>query len=287
MIIVRSGGDIATGTIHRLHQSGDRVLVLECKMPTAIRRQVSFCEAVYQGRAEVEGVTCQKVDSIGEIQSVWDRNEVPLLVDPEGASISQLKPEAVIDGILAKRNLGTYRSMAPLTMALGPGFFAGKDVDYVIETNRGHRLGRIICEGPAMANTGIPGLVKGYGKERVIHAPADGVIHLVSDVGELVEKDQVMAWIGTVPVKATLTGILRGMIRDGFLVRKGLKIADIDPRAEELENCWLISDKARCIAGSVLEVLLRNRVYPGNGFGKLEGIYGSERRYNLSERTVQ
>lgn len=267
MIIVRGGGDIATGTIYRLHRCGYQVLILESDRPTAIRRKVAFCEAVYDGCAEVEGVVCRRIYEPEECGEVWRRREIPLLTDPKGEAIRKLHPEVVIDAILAKRNLGTSRDMAPVTIALGPGFCAGEDVDYVVETMRGHRLGRILEEGCAIPNTGVPGIIGGYGAERVIHAPADGIICVSASIGDMVEKGQVLAEIEdavsgkaeNVPVTASLTGVLRGMIRDGFSVKKGLKIADIDPRIAEQENCDTISDKARCIAGSVLEIVVRSR----------------------------
>ena len=192
---------------------------------------------------------------------------MPVLVDPEGTCIASLQPKVIVDAILAKRNLGTNRKMAPLTIALGPGFTAGEDVDVVIETKRGHNLGRVIREGCAYPNTGIPGIIGGYGAERVIHAPAAGILKNKSKIGDIVEKDQVIAIIEEigstegknektqVEVTATLSGLLRGLIRDNYSVTKGFKIADIDPRKEELANCFTISDKARCIAGSVLEVI--------------------------------
>lgn len=183
------------------------------------------------------------------------------MIDPKGAMIKEMQPQAVIDAILAKKNLGTSKNMAGLTIALGPGFCAGEDVDYVIETKRGHRLGRVIAQGSAIANTGVPGVIGGYGAERVIHAPAAGTIHVLSPIGSIVEKGQTLAMIGEVHVQATLDGVLQGMIRDGFVVEKGLKIADIDPRVGEKENCTTISDKARCIAGGVLEVLVRNQIF--------------------------
>ena len=176
--------------------------------------------------------------------------------------MKELRPDALIDAILAKKNLGTNREMAPLTVALGPGFEAGIDVDYVIETQRGHRLGRVIEKGTAEPNTGIPGVIAGYGKERVIHSPAAGIIHNRSKIGDIVEKNQILAMVGETPVYASLTGVLRGIIRDGYEVPEGMKIADIDPRKEQKKNCDTISDKARCIAGSVVEVLLENGVLP-------------------------
>lgn len=267
MIIVRGGGDIATGTIYRLHQCGYDVLVLETGHPTAIRRKVSFCEAAYDGTAVIEGVACRKIDSIEECRHVWDSHEVPLMIDPQAQIIGKARPEAVIDAILAKKNLGTSRSMAGLTVALGPGFCAGEDVDYVVETKRGHQLGRIIEHGYALPDTGIPGIIAGHGADRVIHAPASGNICVYVDIGDTVEEGQVLASIGDVKITAAFSGVLRGMIRDGFAVEKGLKIADIDPRKDEKENCDTISDKARCIAGSVLEILIRNQRAKGYGLG--------------------
>lgn len=260
MIIVRGGGDIATGTIYRLHQCGYPVLILETERPTAIRRKVAFCEAVYDKTAVVEGVTCRRVESMEQCREAWNRKEIPLMVDKEAKIIEKIHPDVVIDGILAKRNLGTNRDMAPLTIALGPGFCAGKDVDYVVETMRGHQLGRILDQGFAIPNTGIPGVIGGYGAERVIHAPASGRISVHAQIGDLVQEGQVIAHIGDTEVKASLTGVLRGIIRDGFAVSKGLKMADIDPRKEQRNNCDTISDKARCIAGSVLELVVKHNV---------------------------
>ncbi len=259
LIIVRGGGDLATGTVHKLVSAGFRVLILETENPAAIRRQVSFCEAVYEGRATVEGLTAVQISNPGQAGQVWAEGNIPLLADPEGECIRELKPAVVVDAILAKKNLGTHRGMAPCTVALGPGFCAGEDVDAVIETSRGHNLGRIIRKGTAKPNTGRPGNIGGYTVERVIHSPAGGKIHVICGIGSLVEAGQQIAWVETgaekIPVLATIPGILRGMIREEYPVTKGFKIADIDPRTEEMQNCFTISDKARCIAGSVLEVV--------------------------------
>ena len=259
LIIVRGAGDISTGTIHRLARAGFPVLALEVARPSAIRRRVAFSEAVYDGAATVEGVTAVRIAGIQEIDEVLARGDVPLLVDPAGESIRRLRPAAVVDAILAKRNLGTTMDMAPLTVALGPGFAAGRDVHYVIETMRGHDLGRIIAEGSAAANTGVPGLIGGYGAERVLHAPAAGVFRMRRDIGSAVDADEIIGVIasgdGKVPVRAQIAGILRGVIRDGYPVTKGFKLADVDPRLEQLKNCTTVSDKARCIAGSVLELV--------------------------------
>ena len=261
LIIVRGGGDLATGTIHKLWSAGFFVVVLETQYPAAIRRQVSLCEAVYGGETSVEDMTGVLAFDEDEVFSVLEEGKVPVVVDPEGKFIAKWKPEVVVDGILAKRNLGTYKEVAPLTIALGPGFCAGKDVDVVIETKRGHNLGRVIREGEAYPNTGIPGNIGGYTSERVIHSEKRGILKNKKNIGDIVKKGEVIAVIEgegeETLVRATIDGILRGLIRDGFPVTEGFKIADIDPRKEELENCFTISDKARCIGGSVLEVVCR------------------------------
>lgn len=261
LVIVRGGGDIATGTIYKLVKSGFHVLILEIAHPSAIRRNVAFSEAVYEGKWQVEDMTCHLANDIEEAKQIMEAGNPALMIDPKGEMIKELKPIAVVDAILAKKNLGTTRDMAPITIALGPGFTAGEDVDIVIETMRGHRLGRIIGEGSAIPNTGIPGVIKGFGEERVIHSPAKGILRNICHITDMVTKGQLLAKIETpdgkiVDVPASMDGLLRGLIRDGYPVTKGFKIADIDPRAEEYDNCFTISDKARCIAGGVLEALL-------------------------------
>lgn len=259
LIIVRGGGDLATGTILKLWNSGFPVLVLETEHPAAIRRQVALCEAMYEGEMTVEGVRCIKISDPSEMERVFKQNAIPILADPNGESIRLLNPEVVVDAILAKRNLGTSKDMAPLTIALGPGFTAGEDTDLVIETKRGHQLGRIIQKGAAIANTGIPGNIGGFTKERVIHAECAGKLREICKIGDLVQKEAAIAVIktpeGDIPVITSISGIVRGLIRDGYEVTKGFKIADIDPRESELQNCFSVSDKARCIAGGVLEAV--------------------------------
>ena len=263
LIIVRGGGDLATGTIYKLKKSGFSVLILEVANPSAIRRNVAFCEAVYQGTQTVEDMTCYLAQSPEQAEVFLREGKLAVLVDPSGESISKLQPLAVVDAILAKKNLGTNRTMAPITVALGPGFTAGEDVDAVIETKRGHNLGRVLWTGSAAPNTGIPGIIGGFGKERVIHCPAKGILRNVKHITDMVSKGDTIALVetenGTVPVNATLDGILRGLIRDGYPVNVGFKIADIDPRADEYNNCFTISDKARCIAGGVLEAILQRK----------------------------
>ena len=299
LIICRGAGDLATGIIHRLHRAGHRVIALETDYPAAIRRQVSFCEAVYDGSAAVEGVTARLIPALTDaetdaetdtetysgindtpqahiasqkwkssaIEAVLEAGEVPLLIDPTGESIALFRPDVVVDAIIAKKNLGTTINMAPLVIGVGPGFTAGQDVHLVIESMRGHNLARIITDGMAQPNTGVPGNIAGFTSERVIHAPAAGYIHDVRKIGDIVQKGDEIARIYPdkesydnalseyVPVNATITGIIRGLIREGYYFREGFKIADIDPRESELSNCFTISDKARSIAGSVLEAV--------------------------------
>ena len=247
LIICRGGGDLATGIAHRLHRAGFRVLVLETDHPAAIRRQVSFCEAVYEGKATVEGVTAQRIDSVSEMEEVFAGGCVPLFVDSKGASIAELHPDVVVDAIIAKKNLGTTKEMAPLVIGVGPGFTAGVDVDLVIESMRGHNLARILEEGSALPNTGIPGNIDQIGD----------VVEAGTEIARIYENmDESGNFSGaSVAVPATITGIIRGLIREGYHFPKGFKIADIDPREGELKNCFTISDKARSIGGSVLEAV--------------------------------
>lgn len=262
-VLVRGAGDLATGTIVRLYRCGFRVAVTECANPSAIRRRAALCEAVWQGQATVEDVSCHRVEDADAAVRVSQADEVPLLVDERADCVTALRPAAVVDATLAKRNLGTSREMAPITVGLGPGFTAGEDVDAVIETMRGHHLGRVLLQGAAIPNTGVPGVIAGYAAERVIHAPASGEMTFVQDesgktidIGALVKKGQEIARVGGVPVLATIDGVLRGLIRAGYPVTEGLKIADIDPRPEQVAYCDTVSDKARAIGGGVVEALL-------------------------------
>lgn len=256
LVIVRGAGDLASGTLAHLHRCGFAVFALECKQPAAIRRSAAFCEAVYDGVQTVEGITCRRIEKAEQAWRVIADGEIPLLVDEIADCIAELQPAAVVDAILAKRNIGTRADMASVVVALGPGFVAPQDCDAVIETMRGHNLGRPIYAGSALPNTGVPGLIQGYGKERVMHSPAAGTMRCVHQIGDEVEQGEVIGYVGETPVYASLTGVLRGILRDGFDVPNGMKLADIDPRGEQKRNCITISDKARCIAGGVMEALL-------------------------------
>ena len=262
-VLVRGAGDLATGVIVRLYRCGFRVITTECADPSAIRRKAALCEAVWRGTSKVEGVRCRCVSDVAQAAAVSRTGEVPLLVDERAACIGVLRPAAVVDAILAKHNVGTDRSLAQITIGIGPGFTAGEDVDAVVETMRGHHLGRVIRQGAAIPDTGVPGAIAGYTVERVIHAPAAGRMRFVKDetgaavdIGAIVRAGQTIARIGETPVSATINGVLRGLIREGYPVSAGLKIADIDPRPEQAAYCDTISDKARAIGGGVVEALL-------------------------------
>lgn len=255
-VFVRGAGDIATGVIVRLIKCGFAVAALEVPAPSAIRRTVSLCEAVYDGVCTVEGVRAQLTSKLLETFT----GTVPLLIDPQCEILRSVEPAALVDAIVAKRNLGTNLHMASATVALGPGFLAGTDVRAVVETKRGHHLGRVIWDGPAMPNTGVPGMVGAYDVERVIRAPVDGNVHILLDIGSKVEKGEALAMIGATPVLSQLSGVVRGMIREGFCVFAGMKMADVDPREDA--DFRTISDKARAVGGGVLEALMAMGVRP-------------------------
>lgn len=254
-VVVRGGGDISSGVINRLYKMGVKVLVLEIEKPNFIRRKVCYGQAIYEKEYELEGAVSKFAESIEDIEKIWNENKIPVYIDPEMKVVDIVKPDAVVDAIIAKKNLGFKISKDYITIALGPGFEAGKDADVVIETNRGHNLGRVIFEGKAAENTGVPGVINGFGRERVVYAPEKGILTIIKDIGSIVKKDEIIAYVDDVPVYATLSGLVRGMIRDKSLVTKGLKIGDIDPRESEYENCFTISDKARTVSGGVAEAL--------------------------------
>lgn len=263
LVIVRGAGDLATGIVYSLYKAHFKVIVLETQYPSSIRRRVALSEAVYDGESKVEDIESVLVKSYEEALNIianQNYTKIPILIDPNCDILKKIKPTFLIDAIIAKKNLGTNKSMAKYTIALGPGFTAGKDCDIVIETMRGHNLGRMYLEGEAIPNTGIPGNIGGKEAERVIHASSDGIIENVKNIGDFVKEKEVIAYINNnnekIEVLATFDGLLRGIIRDGFKVHKGLKIADIDPRKSEYDNCFTISDKARNLGGSVLTAMM-------------------------------
>jgi len=255
IVVIRSGGEIGSAVAHKLHRCGFKVLILETPAPAFIRSEISFGKAVYEGEAVVEEITAVKINTIDEINSSWEKNVIPILIDPDCDVVHRVKPSALVDATLVKRNIGTNKGMAPITIALGPGYEASVDVDVVIETNRGHNLGRLIFEGFSENNTSIPGSIMGYTEERVIRAPIRGKVKNLLVIGDTVKKGQIICCVEDQEVKAQIDGVLRGIIRDGFFVQKGLKIGDIDPRNHK-EYCFTISDKGRAIAGAVLEAIL-------------------------------
>lgn len=259
IVLLRGGGEMASGVAHRLTKSHLRVCITEISHPLAVRRGVSFCEAIYDGRKEVEGIGARRVESLKEIFTTWEKGEIPILVDPEAHIKEDLRPQVLVDAIVAKKNLGTKITDAPLVIGLGPDFTCGVDCHLVVETNRGHNLGRLLTEGSAQPNTGIPGSIEGYTSERVLRAGEDGNFSALKTVGDKVKAAEVVAYLNDTPIKAKIDGVIRGLIRNGT-VKKGTKLGDVDPRGIK-EYCFTISEKARAIAGGVLEgiMLVYNR----------------------------
>lgn len=254
LVVIRGGGDLATGTALRLYRAGMEVVVCETAVPTSIRRTVCFSEAVRLGETEVEGVTA-RLAALADLPDLLERGIVPVLADPEGACIPALAPDAVVDAIIAKRNLGTRMDMAPVVVAAGPGFTAGVDCHAVVETMRGHYLGRVIYDGAALPNTDVPGLIGGYAGERVLRAPADGVFRGVKRIGDHVRAGEAAGYVDGAPMVCTIDGVLRGLLADGVPVRRGMKSGDVDPRCAP-EHCLCASDKALAVGGGVLEAIL-------------------------------
>ncbi len=254
-VLIRGAGDLATGTALRLHRAGFQVIMTDLPKPTAIRRTVCFSEAVVNGTAVVEGVTA-RLARTEEAEEILRRGEIPVLTDPECECRTVFKPQVLVDAILAKKNLGTTITDAPVVIALGPGFTAGVDCHAVVETMRGHYLGRVILSGAAQANTAVPGLIGGYAGERVLRAPADGVFRGCLEIGSQVEAGAVAGYVGDVPMVCTIGGILRGLLADGTQVTKGMKAGDVDPRCCR-DHCFCASDKALAIGGGVLEAILQ------------------------------
>ncbi len=251
-VIVRGGGDLATGVLWRLHRVGFRVACLEVAVPTVIRRTVSAAQAVFDGEACVEGTRFVLLEK-GEFPRV--PGTVPVWVDPGAESLVDVCPDCVVDAIIAKENLGTHKGMAPLVIALGPGFEAGVDVHCVVETKRGHNLGRVIYRGSAAPNTGIPGVIGGESEKRLVRSPGEGFFTSDVKIGDIVSEGQILGRVADLPVRARIAGLVRGQIHPSVRVVRGMKIGDIDPRIEQ-GNWNTISDKALSIAGGVLEAVV-------------------------------
>ena len=253
-VVIRGAGDLASGVALRLWRAGMDVVLLDVAKPTAIRRTVAFSEAIVHGEQTVEDVTA-RLATVETVEETLAAGCIPVLVDPEGRSIPTLRPDALVDAILAKRNLGTEITDAPVVIGVGPGFTAGVDCHAVVETMRGHSLGRVIREGSAIPKTGIPGLIGGFAGERVLRAPAAGLFHPLRDIGDAVTEGEVLATVEGKSMPATLTGILRGILPEGTEVFPGMKAGDIDPRCQR-SHCFTASDKALAVGGGVLEAIL-------------------------------
>lgn len=255
LIVIKGAGDLASGVAVRLAHCGYELVMTDLPKPTSIRRTVCFSEAIRNGMQQVEDVTGRFAQSIDQVAPILAQGEIAVLADPNADCIAALKPFVVIDAILAKRNLGTTIDEAPIVIGLGPGFCAGTDCDAVIETQRGHHLGRVIQDGAAAPNTGIPGNISGFTTERVLRAPRDGVLTEVRHIGDLVKKGETVALVNGAPMPALISGVLRGLLPNGTPVTEGMKSGDVDPRCE-VSHCYTVSDKARAIAGGALEAIL-------------------------------
>lgn len=255
LILIKGAGDIATGIAVRLKNAGMQVVMTEIAIPTTVRRSVAFSRAVYEGSAVVENITAKLVLDFAQIPAILQRDEIPVLIDPHCEVLKSIHFDAVVDSILAKKNLSTDPTQAPVVIGVGPGFSVPQDCHCVIETQRGHDLGRCIYQGCAAKNTGIPGEIGGYTVERLLRAPCDGIFHPILAIGDIVKAGQTVAMVDDQPVTAQINGIVRGLLQDNVPVKAGMKSGDIDPRGC-YEHCFTVSDKARAVGGGVLEAIL-------------------------------
>lgn len=256
LVLIRGAGDLASGIALRLYHAKMQVVMTDLPRPTAIRRTVCFSQAILYGAMQVEDVTAEYASSTDKVSEILARGNIPVLADPECKCLEILKPDVVVDAILAKKNLGTKITDAPCVIGVGPGFTVGVDCHAAVETMRGHTLGRVITEGSPIPNTNIPGLIGGFAGERVLRAPADGIFHQVLHIGDSVQQGNVAGTVNGEPMICQIDGMLRGILADGTPVYKGMKAGDVDPRGEE-SYCYLVSDKALAIGGGVLEAILR------------------------------
>jgi xanthine dehydrogenase accessory factor len=257
MVLIRGGGEMATGIAHRLHRCHMRVLITEIAMPTSVRRNVAFAEAVYQGAQTVEGIKAVRVGSCDEAYAAWEQNQIPIFVDPEASVGKILTPVIIVDAIMAKKNGVAKLTDAPVVIGVGPGFTAGFNVHAVVESNRGHHLGRVIWDGAAESDTGIPASVDGYTASRVLRVPQSGIFNALRAIGDVIVAGETVATVNGELIKAGIAGQIRGLLRNGIQVEQGIKAGDIDPRGER-GYCDSISDKSRAIAGGVLEAILHS-----------------------------
>lgn len=268
VIWVRGAGDIASGIAFRLHQSGFSVVMSDLPIPTSIRRTICFSEAIIKGNTVVEGITATFAKNADDVRRILDNRQIAVLADPEGIEAQKLHPAAIVDAILAKRNTGTAITDAPVVVGVGPGFTAGVDCHAVVETMRGHTLGRVYYEGTALPDTGVPGNIGGYTLERLLRAPCAGVFRGVKQIGDVVQVNDVCAYVDDQPIITRIPGVLRGLLPDGLIVYEGMKSGDVDPRCER-SHCYMISDKALAVGGGAMEAILH---------GLAEGGYEWRRR---------
>ena len=255
LILLRGAGDIASGIAYRLKQSGFSVVMTDLDKPTSIRRTICFSEALVQGEVELEGIRARKAKDAVEAKAILSDGMIAVMADPEATCRTALRPDALVDAILAKKNLGTTMQDAPIVVGIGPGFTAGLDCHAVVETMRGHTMGRVYYTGCAIPNTGIPGEIGGYSLERILRAPCNGVFRGVHKIGDQVEPGEICAYVNDMPMKSKIRGTLRGILPDGTIVHKEMKSGDIDPRCK-LEHCYSVSDKALAVGGGALEAIL-------------------------------
>ncbi len=255
LALIKGAGDIASGIALRLKSAKFDIVMTDIERPTSIRRTVCFSEAIVNGSAQVEDIKAERANNTDEIYDIISRGNIAVIADEKAECRRIIKPDFVIDAILAKKNLGTAITDAPVVIAAGPGFTAGVDCHAVVETQRGHYLGRVILEGSAAPNTGVPGNIGGYTTERIIRAVKDGIFRPVCGIGDVVEAGQVVAYVDDEPVKCQIGGVLRGILPKDTPVYKGMKSGDVDPRCKR-EHCFCVSDKALAVGGGVLEAML-------------------------------
>lgn len=261
VVAIKGAGDLASGVAWRLHRARiRRIYMLELTQPLAVRRRVAYSEAIYEGKQTVEGVTAVRFNAPEELKHIWAKEQIAVGVDPAWTTLDREPPDVLIDAILAKKNMGTRMTGAPLVIGLGPGFEAGQDVHRAIETQRGHDFGRVMDSGVPAVDTGIPGNIAGYSVERVLRAPADGIFQARYQIGDKISNGATVAKVKGKNIEARLSGVLRGLIRNGVEVRSGMKVGDIDPRGRAA-YCETISDKARSLGGAVLEAILEKYNY--------------------------
>ncbi len=257
LAVIRGAGELGSAVARRLWLAGFEVIALEIPRPTCVRRKVCLANCIYTGKMKLEEISAAQAVNLDQAKKFLQRRILPVLVDHKGQFLKKLKSQILVDARMAKKNLGTSITDAPLVIGLGPGFVAGKDVHYVIETNRGHNLGRVIRSGKAEANTGIPGEIKGYSSQRLLRAPQKGIFKSKKKIGDIISKGQIVGWVDGSPIKAQIKGVLRGILLSGLEVDKNSKLGDIDPRGIK-SYCFTISDKANAVAGGVVEAVLRS-----------------------------